>query len=150
MTLRAYFWIALAVFLLMALTLILVGPALAARIAERFGVASAVVVVWGIFRWPVMILCVVLAIDLVYHFAPNRPSRWAWVTPGALVATSLWIASSFAFKLYLASVADYTATYGTIGGIIVTMLWFYVCGVAMLIGAELNGVIEQARGQGRR
>lgn len=52
--------------------------------------------------------------------------------------------SSFAFKLYITNLADYTATYGAIGGAIVTMLWFYVCGLALLIGAELNGVIEQA------
>jgi membrane protein len=59
------------------------------------------------------------------------------------VATALWIVSSFALKLYVTKLADYTATYGAIGGMIVTMLWFYVCGLALLIGAELNGVIEK-------
>ena len=74
--------------------------------------------------------------------APNRAARWAWVTPGAVLATVLWILSSFAFKVYVVHFGNYTATYGVIGGIIVTMLWFYVSSLAILIGAELNGVIE--------
>jgi membrane protein len=136
--------VGLALFILVALTFILIGPALASRIAAWFGLAPTVALVWQVIRWPAIVLCIVLGIDLVYHFAPNRASRWVWITPGALVATFLWIVSSFGFKLYVANVADYTATYGTIGGVIVTMLWFYVCGFAMLIGAELNAVIEQA------
>jgi membrane protein len=136
--------IVLALFILTALSFVLIGPTLASRIAAWFGFATAVVYLWRILRWPVMVLCVVFGIDLVYHFAPNRESRWTWVTPGALLATALWIASSFGFKFYIANFADYTAAYGTIGGIIVTMLWFYVCGLAMLIGAELNGIVEQS------
>jgi membrane protein len=134
----------LAVFTLIALTLVFIGPDLAARIAAWFGLTPAVVFVWGIIRWPVMFFCIVLGMDLVYHFAPNRKSRWAWITPGSLLATALWIASSFGSRFYVANVIDYNATYGTIGGVIVTMLWFYVCGFALLIGAELNSVIEQS------
>jgi membrane protein len=137
--------VALATFILIALMFVLIGPSMVERIAACLGLAPAISLVWQIVRWPVMVFCVVLGIDLVYHFAPNRTSRWAWITPGALLATGLWIVSSFGFKFYVANVADYTATYGTIGGIIVTMLWFYVCGLAMLIGAELNGVIEQSQ-----
>jgi membrane protein len=92
----------------------------------------------------VAIFSVVLGIDLVYHFAPNRAGQWVWITPGALVATTLWIVSSFAFQLYVSNLTDYTATDGAIGGMIVIMLWFYICGLALLIGAELNGVIEKA------
>jgi membrane protein len=91
-----------------------------------------------------MIVLVVLGVDLVYHFAPNRRGRWAWITPGSLLATSLWMASSFAFKFYVANLANFNATYGAIGGVVVLLLWFYVSGLAILIGAELNGVIEQA------
>ena len=91
-----------------------------------------------------MVFCIVLGVDLVYHFAPNRAVPWVWITPGSLLATGLWIGSSFGFKAYVGSFADYTATYGAIGGAIVTMLWFYLSGLAILIGAELNGVIEEA------
>jgi membrane protein len=98
---------------------------------------------------------VVIAVDLVFHFAPNRSVRWVWVTPGALLATMLWIASSFAFKLYVVNFGNYTATYGAIGAVIVAMLWFYVSSLAILVGAELNGVLEhawreQSRSAGKR
>jgi membrane protein len=136
--------IVLAVFTLVAFAFVLVGPALASRIAAWLGLAPAVAFVWQLIRWPVILLSAVLGVDFVYHFAPNRAAQWAWITPGALVATALWIASSFGFKFYLTNVADYAATYGTIGGVIVTMLWFYVSGLALLVGAELNGVIEGA------
>jgi membrane protein len=132
----------LALFTLVALAFVLIGPSMASRAAAWFGLAPAVALVWQLMRWPIIVLSVVAGVDLVYHFAPNRTARWAWITPGALVATAVWIASSFAFKFYVSNVADYSATYGTIGGVIVTMLWFYVSGLALLIGAELNAVVE--------
>jgi membrane protein len=136
--------VAVALFIVLSLMLMLIGPTLALRLADWLGLGSAVAWLWSLLRWPVMIGCVVLGVDLVYHFAPNRRTRWIWVTPGSLVATFLWIASSVVFKIYVANVGDYTATYGAIGGAIVTMLWFYVSSIAILIGAELNGVIEAA------
>lgn len=135
---------ALAVFSLVSLAFVLIGPAMAGHVAAWLGLAPAVAVVFSLIRWPVIVFSVVLGLDLVYRFAPNRPARWTWITPGALVATALWIATSFGFKFYVSHFADYAATYGTIGGVIVTMLWFYVSGLAILIGAELNAVIEAA------
>jgi membrane protein len=136
--------VTLALFTLVALAFVLVGPAMAARVAAWLRLAPAFAIIWQLIRWPMIVVSAVLAVDLVYHFAPNRSARWAWITPGALVATALWIGSSFGFKFYLTNFADYTATYGTLGGVIVTMLWFYVSGLAVLTGAELNGVIEAA------
>jgi membrane protein len=135
----------LAIFIIVSLILVLVGPNAAHRLAEWVGAEPAAVILWSLLRWPVMIALVILGINLVYHFAPNRQARWKWITPGAVVATALWIASSFAFKFYVVNFGNYTATYGAIGGIIVTMLWFYVSSLAILIGAELNGVIENGR-----
>jgi membrane protein len=136
--------IALAVFIVTALVLLLIGPTVAFRFASWLGLEPTVAMLWAVFRWPVIIGCVVLVVDLVYHFAPNRRSRWVWITPGSVLATALWLASSFVFKLYVTNFSDFTATYGAIGGAIVTMLWFYVSSTAILIGAELNGVIEKA------
>jgi membrane protein len=94
--------IAVAFFILVALTLILIGPALASRIAVWFGLAPAAALLWQLMRWPVMALCVVIGVDLVHHFARNRKTGWVWITRGALLATALWIASSFGFKVYVA------------------------------------------------
>lgn len=136
--------VALALFIVVSFTLVLIGPSVAFRIADWLRLGPVAAVLWTLLRWPVMIACVVFGVDLVYHFAPNRRTRWAWITPGSVLATALWLGSSFVFKLYVANFADYTATYGAIGGAIVTMLWFYVSSIAILIGAELNSVIEEA------
>jgi membrane protein len=136
--------VALALLIIIALALILVGPAAAFRLADWLGLGAAVALLWTLSRWPVILLCVIVSVDLVYHFAPNRRGRWVWMTPGSVLATALWIVCSFAFRIYVTNFGDYTATYGAIGGAIVTMLWFYVSSIAILVGAELNGVIEDA------
>jgi membrane protein len=137
--------VALALFLLTAFVMVLLGPELMTALADRLGLAPAVQVAWRLLRWPMLVGCVVLGVDLVYHFAPNRHASWTWITPGSALATTLWILSSFGFKLYVMNFGNYTATYGAIGGAIVTMMWFYVSGLALLVGAELNAVIEHAR-----
>ena len=137
--------VAVVMFVLVALVFLLVGPDVALSAASWLGLAPAFAFMWQIVRWPTIVLCAVIAVDLVYHFAPNRRAQWAWITPGSLLATVLWIATSYGFQYYVANFGTYTATYGAIGAAIVTMLWFYVSGVALLVGAELNAVIEQAR-----
>jgi membrane protein len=137
--------IALALFIVASLTLILAGPEVVSWAAARFGLADEFVLAWSLVRWPLIILFVMLGVDLVYYFAPNTKARWVWLTPGSALATALWIASSFAFKFYVANFGNFNATYGAIGGVVVILLWFYVSGFAILIGAELNGVIEHAR-----
>lgn len=134
--------VALALFTVFALILVLIGPATILRLASWLGVGPVVALVWQMLRWPVIIYFVVLSVDLVYHLAPNRHRRWVWVTPGSMLATMIWLAASLAFKLYVSRFEDYTAAYGAISGAIVAMLWFYVSSVAILIGAELNAVIE--------
>jgi membrane protein len=140
--------VALAAFIIASLALVLIGPDAARLIAGWVGAGPVAVFLWSLLRWPVMVMLVIFGLNLVYYFAPNRAAPWMWITPGAILATALWILSSFAFKFYVVNFGNYTATYGAIGGIIVTMLWFYVSSVAILIGAELNGVVEQERHAG--
>ncbi|MBI4478385.1 MAG: YihY/virulence factor BrkB family protein [Acidobacteria bacterium] len=135
--------VALALFIVTSLVLVLVGPDMAFLMAGWVGLGPAFSLFWAVVRWPLMIFLVVLGVDLVYHFAPNRRGGWVWITPGSLLATSLWMAGSFAFKFYVANLGNFNATYGAIGGVAVLLLWFYVSGLAILVGAELNGVIEQ-------
>lgn len=136
--------VALALFIVVSLAFVLAGPSVALWVADWFGLGAAFALFWAIVRWPLIIVLVVLGVDLVYHFAPNRRGRWVWITPGSLLATGLWILSSFAFKFYVTNLANFNVTYGAIGGVVVLLLWFYVSGLAILVGAELNGVIEQA------
>ena len=94
---------------------------------------------------PLLVLgLIVTPLGWIYYFAPDVHRPWAWITPGSLVATGLWILVSLGFKWYALHFGDYQKTYGTIGGVIVTLLWFYVSGLAILIGAQLNATIEHA------
>jgi membrane protein len=134
----------LSVFITVSLSLLLAGPTLLSWLgagADREGPGR---LLWSIVHWPVAGLLVVLAIDLIYYAAPNRKTAWVWVTPGSLLATVLWIATSLGFRLYVINIGNYNATYGTIGAIIVLMLWLYLSGLSILIGAELNAEIDHA------
>jgi membrane protein len=135
--------VVLALLVIAALVLVIVGPAFALRLAGSIGLGPAAARLWSVLRWPVMIGCLVVALNLVYYFAPNRFRRWTWMTPGSLLATALWIACSFLFKFYVTYFRDYAATYGVIAGAIVAMLWFYVGSLVLLIGAELDGVLDR-------
>jgi hypothetical protein len=92
---------------------------------------------------------VALGIALVYYFAPDAEQEWIWITPGSVAATVLWVLISLGFKFYVSNFGSYNATYGTIGGVIVLMLWFYVSSLAVLAGAELNAEIEHASPYGK-
>jgi virulence factor BrkB len=92
---------------------------------------------------------VTTGIGLIFYFGPDADQDWVWISPGAVAATILWLLVSLLFKLYIANFTDYEATYGTVGGVIVVLLWFYVSGLAILAGAELNAEIEHASPYGK-
>jgi membrane protein len=141
--------LALAVFVLVAVGLVMVGPRLAEVIASQVGLGAAFEWTWKILQWPVVFALITVAIATVNYFAPDAEQDWTWVTPGSVLATALWLIASLGFKFYLANFADYNATYGSLGGVIVLMLWFYVSGLAILVGAEMNAEIEHASPYGK-
>ena len=136
--------LALTLFVLVAFTLVVGGSDLAAWAAARLGAGEMFQRVWAVVQWPVALALVVLAVDLVYYFAPNADTEWVWITPGALLATGLWLLTSAGFRVYVRNFSDYSAVYGAIGGVIVLLLWFYLSGFALLVGAELNAEIDRA------
>ena len=137
--------LALTVFASVSLFLIMAGSQVASLVAVWLGIGMVATPAWQVMRWPLAAVVIVLAIDLVYHFAPNRPQRWPWVTVGSVTATGLWILSSLVFRLYITQMGTYNVTYGAIGGVIVVLLWLYMSSLAILIGAELNSVITHSR-----
>jgi len=122
---------------------------MASQVASSFGLGSAFEWTWKILQWPLAFLLVATAVGLVYYFAPDAEQDWAWITPGAVAATILWLLISILFKLYVANFTDYEGSYGTVGGVIVVLLWLYVSGIAILTGAELNAEIEHASPYGK-
>jgi membrane protein len=139
----------LALFVLAALVLVMVGPTLADRIAAQLGLGGAFTVAWKILQWPVAFALVAIAIAMLNYFAPDADQDWVWITPGAVLTTLLWLLASLVFKFYLANFGDYNATYGSLGGVIVLMLWFYISGLAILSGSEMNAEIEHASPHGK-
>jgi membrane protein len=141
--------LALAVFIVLAFALLMIGPTLAERVASWFYLGPAFVWSWQILQWPVVFALVSLGIAIIYYFAPDAEQLWIWITPGSVLAALLWLLTSLIFKFYVTNFASYNATYGAIGGVIVLMLWFYVSSLAVLVGAELNAEIEHASPYGK-
>ena len=141
--------VALAVFVLASFALVLAGPALAGAATRAFGFGSAFTWTWMILQWPVAFALISVAVGLVYYLGPDAEQEWVWVSPGAVVATSLWLIASLLFRLYAVSFGNYQATYGALGGVLVLLLWMYVTGLAIVVGAELNAEIEHASPWGK-
>jgi membrane protein len=99
---------------------------------------------WKILQWPVVVALVAAGAALVYYIAPDVQQRLIWIAPGSVFATTVWVLISLGFKWYVSAFATYQKTYGAIGGVIVALLWLYVSGLAILMGAEMNAVIEHA------
>jgi membrane protein len=141
--------VGVAMFVLVALSLILVGPTLAEKLGQITGWGAPFEWTWLVLQWPLAFGLVASAIGLIYYFGPDAEQDWAWISPGAVVATCLWLVISLLFKIYVANFTDYEASYGTVGGVMVVLLWLYVSGIAILTGAELNAELEHASPHGK-
>jgi len=139
----------MAAFVLVALSLVLAGPTLAETLGRTMGWGAPFEWAWLVLQWPLVFVLVATGIGLIYYFGPDADQDWVWITPGAVAATILWLLVSLVFKLYVANFTDYEGSYGTVGGVIVVLLWFYVSGIAILAGAELNAEIEHASPYGK-
>jgi membrane protein len=138
-----------ALTVLVALSLVLVGPTLAEKVGQATGWGAPFEWTWLLLQWPLVFILVTTGIGLLYYFGPDADQDWAWITPGAVAATILWLLISLLFKIYVANFTDYEGSYGAVGGVIVVLLWFYVSGIAILTGAELNAEIEHASPYGK-
>ena len=135
----------LVVLILGALLLIVYGGEIGGEIADYFDRGTLFAAVWTFFQVPLAIVIVLLAFALVYYFAPDLyDQKWYWITPGSIVGVALWLIVSAVLRIYLRYWDSYSVTYGSLGGVIILMLWFYVTGVAILIGGKMNAEIESA------
>ncbi|MGH9313861.1 MAG: YihY/virulence factor BrkB family protein [Vicinamibacterales bacterium] len=141
--------VGLALFTLISFALVIAGPTFGERLAEMLRLGPAFVRTWNILQWPVVFTLVVTAIGIIYYCAPDADQDWVWITPGAVLATLLWLVISLGFKVYLANWGNYNETYGALAGVIILLLWFYLSGLAILAGAEMNAEIEHASPYGK-
>ncbi len=139
--------VTLAMIVLMALLavgLVLTGPVVEA-IASPIGLSSTAVDIWNIAKWPVMAAIFLLLVAVLYYASPNVKLRgFKWVTPGSLVAIVVWIVASAAFALYVANFGSYDKTYGTLGGLVALLVWFWITNIAILFGHQLNAERERS------
>jgi len=136
--------------LLVMLALVAVGVtvtgSVASSVGQSLGVGDTAVTVWGIAKWPVVVLVVMAMFGLLYWAAPNvKHPRFRWVTPGSIAGVVLWIVASVLFAVYVGNFSSYNKTYGALGGVIVFLIWLWISNIALLLGAELNAETERGR-----
>jgi membrane protein len=148
--------IVLAVLIISALLIVLYGVRFGHLLAAMIHLGQAFSVGWKILQWPIALTFVFIAFGLIYQFVPNLAARQRgkglpasdlrrrWLSPGVAVAVILWLLVSLGFRLYLHFFNSYKVTYGSLGAVIILMLWFYLTGAAILLGGEINCELESS------
>jgi membrane protein len=126
-----------------ALVIVLAGENLADFVGEHTGLSQATIVVWDIIQWPIALCFVLLALALIYRFGPASRRRWHWITPGSLVAVLVWVIASSLLRLYLHFFNSYGRSYGSLGAVMILLLWLYITGLAILLGGEIDAQNER-------
>lgn len=141
--------VGLAVMLLLAAGFMTLGPQIMSWLASQIGMEQMLVTLWTWIRWPLAILLTMLAVALIYYATPDVEQDFRFITPGSVVAVIVWLAASIGFGIYVQNFGNYNATYGSIGAIIVLLLYFYISAAVLLLGAQLNATIEHASAEGK-
>lgn len=147
--LSVLYTIGIAGMMILAAAFLMVGPQAMQWLAYQVGMEQTFVTVWAWLRWPAALLLLTLAVAVVYYVAPDVEQDFRFITPGAVIAVVVWVATSLAFNYYVSNFADYGATYGSIGAIIALLFYFFISAAVMLFGAEINAVIEHYSPEGK-
>ena len=128
-----------------SISIVVTGP-LAQKVGGVIGLGDTAVTVWNVAKWPVIALLVSQVIAFLYWIAPNvRQPGYRWVSPGGIFAVVLWVIASAAFAFYVSNFASYNKTYGSLGGVIVFLIWLWITNLIILLGAEFNSELERSR-----
>jgi membrane protein len=137
--------LAMSALLILALLIVLSSGQVAQSITRAVGFSTAVFIVVKVLQWTLALAFVVFAFAVIYYYAPNvHEQHWYWLTPGSVVGVLFWALASAALRLYLHFFNTYSKTYGSLGAVIILMLWFYVTGLSFLLGSQINATIEHA------
>ena len=137
--------IAILTLLITSLVIMLAGEHFSDWIGIKLHLTSTVVIVWKGLQWVAVVLFLALSFSLIYYFGPSLDQRqWHWITPGSLFGEFLWLTASAGLRVYLHFFNTYTATYGSLGAMMILLVWLYVIGLAFLIGGEINAQIKRA------
>lgn len=128
-----------------SVVMVTITGGLATKAGHGLGIGSAAVTAWEIAKWPVLLILVSVMFTILYWASPNARHRFRWISPGSAVAVVAWIIASGLFALYVANFGQYNKVYGSLGGIIVFLIWMWISNVAVLFGAEFNAELERGR-----
>jgi len=130
---------------LLAIVLVLTGD-LASAIGEQIGLRDTAVEVWSIVKWPLLLVAMMAVVGTLYYAAPSAGPRGVrWITPGGILAVLLWLAASAGFALYVSHFGDFNKTYGSLGAVIVFLVWLWISNAALLLGVQFNVALERTR-----
>ena len=135
----------LSVLILVGVLLLVLGPQIGETIASIFGLGELFLLVWDIVRWPVALFFMIFTVALLYYFAPDANQPFRWITPGGLIGVVLWVLASVAFNFYVSNFGSYNKTYGSIGAVIILLLYLYISSLTILFGAELNATLVRMK-----
>jgi membrane protein len=135
--------------LLIALSVMIVGPRFGEWLAGRVHLSNLFVLLWPYIHWSIAVGFTILAVETIYYLAPNVKQRFLATLPGAILAVSCWIGLSYLLGIYFRHFANFNKTYGTLGAAIALMTWLYWTGFAMLVGAELNAELAKISREGK-
>jgi len=141
--------IGLSLFIVAAMVLLIFGPQLGDWLASLVGLGKIFEHLWNIIRWPVSAGMLIVAMAVVYYYAPDVEQQWKWITPGAVFAVLAMMVTSLGFSVYVSHFGSYNKTYGSIGAVIVFLTWLYLTGLCLLIGGEINAEVEHAAPAGK-
>jgi membrane protein len=131
---------------IVALAFFFFGNSIIGALGTHSGFSTVASIAWRILSWALALFLFSLVFALTYYWAPDvEQPKWQWITPGAIIGILAWIIASLGFRLYLHYFDSYSKTYGSMGAVIVLLLWFYVSGFALLFGAELNTAVENRK-----
>lgn len=144
-TMLAVTLLAIVIVALLAGMLVLSGP-VSEAVGGALGLSGALLTVWNIAKWPVIVVLVIVIIAVLYYATPNvKQPRFRWMSMGSFIALMTFLLASLGFAFYVANFGNYNKTYGALGGVIVMLLWLWILNMALLFGAEFDAEMERGR-----
>jgi membrane protein len=137
--------LAMLVLLVISVVIVVVTGGVARHVGDALGLGSVAVTTWDIAKWPVLLIIVSIMLAILYWASPNAKHGFRWVSPGGLLAVVLWLIGSAGFALYVAFFGNYNKVYGSLGAVIIFLVWMWLSNVAILLGAEFNAELERER-----
>ncbi|TAK08070.1 MAG: YihY/virulence factor BrkB family protein [Candidatus Manganitrophaceae bacterium] len=141
--------LSLSVFVIFAAVLMIFGGAIGEWLSHALGLGPLFQIAWNAVRLFLAALIMIFVVAVLYYFCPDVEQEWRWVTPGSVIAVLGWIGASLLFSYYVSHFGNYNKTYGTIGAVIILLTWMYLSGLIVLIGGEINSVIERSLPEGK-